>query len=112
MLNLQSGTAERWLKMVETHLDDVLIDHAHSEKKAAATAMNLIFAYGERTELWHALSEIVVEELAHFRLVLDLLAARGMRFRRQMPSNYGRQLHELVRKQEPSAPSIAAWSRR
>jgi tRNA-(ms[2]io[6]A)-hydroxylase len=63
--------------------------------------MNLIFAYVEKTELCRELSAIVKEELEHFELVLALLDRRGIRFRRMPPSNYGRQLNDLVRKQEP-----------
>lgn len=101
MLNLRSTTASRWLTMVEEHPEEMLIDHAHCEKKAAGTAMNLIVAYVEDVELVRVLSDIVTEELEHFQMVLDLLRERGIRFRRIKPSNYGRQLHELIRKQEP-----------
>jgi tRNA 2-(methylsulfanyl)-N6-isopentenyladenosine37 hydroxylase len=101
MLSLKSATSPRWLEQVMPHLDLLLIDHAHCEKKAAGTAMNLIFAYVDRVELCRELSDIVDEELEHFRMVLDLLEARGVRFRRLTPSNYGRQLNELVSKQEP-----------
>jgi tRNA-(ms[2]io[6]A)-hydroxylase len=80
MLNLKSSTAPWWLDEVERNLEEVLIDHAHCEKKAAGTAMNLIFAYVDREPLVRALSDIVNEELDHFRQVLDLLSARGMRF--------------------------------
>ena len=44
---------------------------------------------------------IVIEELAHFNQVLDLLHKRGVPFRKLSPSNYGRQLNDLVRKFEP-----------
>ena len=101
MLNLQSTTPERWLRQVDEHLDQILIDHAHCEKKAAGTAMNLIFAYVENQELCRAMTEIVNEELAHFHLVIELLNRRGIRFRRQTPSQYGRRLNDLVGKQEP-----------
>ena len=101
MLNLQSATSERWLHQVEQHLDEILIDHAHCEKKAAGTAMNLIFAYVEDLDLCRAMTEIVNEELEHFHLVVELLARRGIRFRRQKPSSYGRLLNDLVRKLEP-----------
>jgi tRNA 2-(methylsulfanyl)-N6-isopentenyladenosine37 hydroxylase len=101
MLSLKSLSSPRWLEQISGHLEELLIDHAHCEKKAAGTAMNLIFAYVDRTELCRELSDIVDEELEHFRMVLDLLDARGIRFRRLTPSNYGRQLNELVGKQEP-----------
>ncbi len=101
MLSLKSSTAPRWLAEVEDHLEELLLDHAHCEKKAAGTAMNLIFAYVDKVELVKPLSEIVNEELDHFRQVIDLIEARGMRFRRLKPSSYGARLSELVRKQEP-----------
>lgn len=101
MLSLRTTSSQRWLQQVDQHLDAILIDHAHCEKKAAACALNLIFAYVEHEELCREMTDIVNEELQHFHLVLDLLRSRGIHFRRLKPSNYGRQLHELVRKSEP-----------
>ena len=101
MLSLQSTTSERWLSQVDGHLEEILIDHAHCEKKAAGTALNLMFAYVEHEQLCRDMTEIVNEELAHFHLVCDLLKRRGIRFRRLVPSTYGRKLNDLVRKQEP-----------
>lgn len=101
MLGLKSSTSPRWLDRVRGNVDEVLIDHAHCEKKAAGTALNLIFAYVERVELVQPLTEIVNEELEHFRLVLNILERRGIRFRRLTPSAYGKRLNDLVRKQEP-----------
>jgi tRNA-(ms[2]io[6]A)-hydroxylase len=101
MLHLQCNTPARWLAQVDSDLESILIDHAHCEKKAAGTALNLIFAYVEDVELCRAMTEIVNEELEHFHMVLDLLARRGIRFRRLKPSTYGRELNDLVRKQEP-----------
>lgn len=101
MLHLQCDTSERWLEQVDADLPAILIDHAHCEKKAAGTALNLIFAYVENIELCREMTEIVREELEHFHMVLDLLAKRRIRFRRLTPSSYGRQLNDLVRKQEP-----------
>ena len=101
MLHLQSATDARWLRQVAANLDEVLIDHAHCEKKAAGTALNLIFHYVEDVELCREMTEIVREELEHFHLVIDLLQRRGVRFRRLKPSQYGRRLNDLVRKQEP-----------
>lgn len=101
MLHLQSETSARWLAQVDAHLDKILIDHAHCEKKAAGTALNLIFAYVEDQELCREMAFIVNEELEHFQMVIDLLNRRGVRFRRLKPSMYGRELNDLVRKQEP-----------
>ena len=101
MLSLQSETSERWLKQVDQHLDQILIDHAHCEKKAAGTAMNLLSAYVEHEELTSEMVKIVSEELEHFELVLELLKTRGIRFHRMRACHYGRELNDLVNKQEP-----------
>jgi tRNA-(ms[2]io[6]A)-hydroxylase len=101
MLGLKSETSERWLRQVDEGLEEILIDHAHCEKKAAGTAMNLINAYVENDALCRAMAEIVNEELEHFHLTRELLKSRGVRFRRLKPSSYGRKLHELIRKDEP-----------
>jgi len=101
MLNLQSESSQRWVKLIDDHLDELLIDHAHCEKKAAGCALNLIFAYVDKEELCRELAEIVNEEMEHFVMVLDLLKARGIEFRRIVPGSYGRQLNDLVRKTEP-----------
>ncbi|MEQ1906593.1 MAG: tRNA-(ms[2]io[6]A)-hydroxylase [Pirellulaceae bacterium] len=102
MLSLQSASRERWLKQVSLHLPEILIDHAHCEKKAAACAMNLIIAYVDHPELVDELVQIVNEELDHFRQVLALLSQRNIPFSRQLAGGYGRQLNDLVRKFEPA----------
>ncbi|HWA99551.1 MAG TPA: tRNA-(ms[2]io[6]A)-hydroxylase, partial [Pirellulales bacterium] len=101
MLSLKSATLPRWITQVNENLEEVLIDHAHCEKKAAGVAMNLIVAYVDQVDLVRECSAIVTEELDHFRQVIDLCLERGIRFRRLKPSNYAGQLHALVRKQEP-----------
>jgi tRNA 2-(methylsulfanyl)-N6-isopentenyladenosine37 hydroxylase len=101
MLHLKAPTDASWLAQVDANLDEVLIDHAHCEKKAAGTALNLIFHYVENLELCREMTEIVNEELEHFHMVIDLLNRRGIRFRRIKPSQYGNRLHALVRKNEP-----------
>jgi tRNA 2-(methylsulfanyl)-N6-isopentenyladenosine37 hydroxylase len=101
MLNLHSETSQRWLAQVENSLEEILIDHAHCEHKAAATAMSLLGSYIENEELCREMSQIVNEELEHFQQVLDLLAQRGIRFRRQRPGHYGAELKALIRPNEP-----------
>ncbi|MEO1496808.1 MAG: tRNA-(ms[2]io[6]A)-hydroxylase [Planctomycetota bacterium] len=101
MLHLKSETNGRWLAQVDEDLDAVLIDHAHCEKKAAGTALNLMFAYVENLDLCREMTEIVNEELEHFHMVVEVLQSRGTPLRRLTPSTYGRKLNDLVRKSEP-----------
>jgi len=101
MLNLHAPSPDRWFAQVENHLDVLLIDHAHCEKKAAGVAMNLLFSYVEYSELTRAMTEIVQEELDHFHQVRALLDRREIRFYKLSPSSYGAKLHEQVGKREP-----------
>jgi tRNA 2-(methylsulfanyl)-N6-isopentenyladenosine37 hydroxylase len=101
MLSLQSVTSERWLAQVDQSLEQILIDHAHCEHKAAAVAMSLLGAYIENRDLCDEMTKIIQEELEHFHLVLDLLARRGIEFRLQQPGHYGRELRQLIRPNEP-----------
>src|SRR5215467_3994827 len=101
MLRLHSATDGAWLGRALAHLDEILVDHAHCEKKAASTAVSLLFKYPDRAALLAPLSRLAREELAHFEEVLAALAARGIRFRHQVPSPYAEGLQRAVRSREP-----------
>ena len=111
MLHLASLTGPAWAAgVLETPpadapdpspLDEVLLDHAHCEKKAAGTALNLLFRYPDHEALVTPLSRLVREELRHFEEVLRHLRARGRSFRRQRPSAYAGRLLVAVRGTEP-----------
>ncbi len=101
MLHLAQPTAEGWAEWAAEHMDAVLVDHAHCEKKAASTAMNLIFRYQDKRPLMVPLSRLAREELAHFELVLEHLDRRGIAFGRQEPSPYAGELMKIVRREEP-----------
>lgn len=101
MLRLKSNSSQRWLSQVESNLDEILIDHAHCERKAASTAMGLMNSYAERRELCDEMASIVIEELEHYQMVLDVLDSRGIRFRQLKPSPYGSQLNALIIRTEP-----------
>src|SRR4029079_2035573 len=101
MLNLHAPTPERWLQQVASHLDLLLIDHAHCEKKAAGVAMNLLFSYVEHADLTKAMTELLREERVHVHRARPILDRRRILFYNLNPPNYGAKLHELVDKQEP-----------
>ncbi len=101
MLSLKSNSSHRWLAQVDRGLEEILIDHAHCEKKAASAAMNLLFSYVDCVPLARAMVEIVNEELEHFQLVLNVLEQRKIQFRKLTPSSYGSRLHKLIRACEP-----------
>jgi len=101
MLKLASETEPAWVVRALAGLGEVLLDHAHCEKKAAGMAVTLIFQYPEHPELLEPLSRLAREELGHFEEVLGWLARREIPFRRQRPSPYAGRLHRRVRAQEP-----------
>jgi tRNA-(ms[2]io[6]A)-hydroxylase len=101
MLHLAAPTRDSWIPEAIDHLDVILLDHAHCEKKAASTAMNLIFRYIERPSLMQPLSALAREELTHFEQMLDVLEARGVPFVRIEPSPYAGRLMKAVRRDEP-----------
>lgn len=101
MLGLAAPTSPAWLARALAHLDEVLVDHAHCEKKAASTAVSLLFRYPERHALLPVLSALAREELAHFEQMLVLLARRGTPYGRLTPSPYATELLAAVRGDEP-----------
>lgn len=101
VLNLASESDPAWLASALEHLDDILLDHAHCERKAAGAAVNMLFRYPEHGFLQQPVSALAREELQHYELLLGTLAERGVPFARQQPSPYGGKLHALIRAKEP-----------
>ena len=102
MLHLASTTDPRWAALACEHLEEILLDHAHCEKKAASTAISLIFRYPERPALAVPLARLAREELAHFEEVITVLRARGGEYRRLTPSPYAARLMSAARTHEPA----------
>lgn len=102
MLHLASSTDPAWAPQALDHLEEILLDHAHCEKKAASTAMSLIFRYPERPGLMIPLARLAREEMAHFEEVIEALRTRGLEYRRQQPSPYAARLMTAVRTHEPA----------
>ena len=88
---------DNWLPKVIANLDAVLVDHCHLERKAAASALNLM-KYPELAERARELSAIAQEELAHFDLLLDVLEQRGVPFGLPHPSPWIGGLMQNIRK--------------
>src|SRR5262249_6327759 len=98
---LASQTGRAWVERAIANLDELLVDHAHCEKKAAGTALNLIFRYPRHAPLLDPLSRLAREELVHFEQVLALLRARGVAFAAQKPAPYAGRLRAATRAADP-----------
>ena len=94
-------TPQPWLDWARMHPDILLIDHAHCEKKAASTALNLMFRYVDRPALLDTLSQLAREELLHFEQVLALMRQRGIQYGHLSPARYAARLRREMRTEEP-----------
>jgi tRNA-(ms[2]io[6]A)-hydroxylase len=102
MLRLAFRTERAWAERALADLPELLLDHAHCEKRAAGMAMGLISRYADRSALLRPLSEVAREELEHFELLIGLLERRGVPYRPQEPSPYAKRLLGLARSFEPA----------
>ena len=75
---LHSPTSTAWIEQAIAHLDTILLDHSHCERKAAGVALNLMFRYPSSAKLVRALTAIAQEELEHFEQVNQWLDRRGI----------------------------------
>lgn len=100
---LQCPTPNAWLLRAEENLAVLLVDHANCEKKAAATAMNLMYRYVENRELLVKMSQLAREELLHFQQVVELLAERKIKYTKLSPSRYAAQLRKHISSNEQEA---------
>lgn len=88
MLGLKLPTDPRWVNIAEKNIDEILIDHAHCEQKAASTAISLIVSFPEYTDLVQEMIALVKEEMSHFKMVLDKLVKRGVTLGRDRKDHY------------------------
>lgn len=113
---LPCRTPAAWVDEAAAHLDEILLDHASLELKAAQQAQKLIWKYGAaddrgrnglgakfRSRLVNRMSRLAREELRHFEQVVELIERRGGRYLAISPSRYAAGLHALARKGEPEA---------
>ena len=98
---LRVPTPEAWIKSAISNADLLLIDHANCEKKAASTALSLLYRYVEKPRLLQRLSRLAREELRHFEQVARVIEERGVAYRHVSASRYAGALNKIVRSHEP-----------
>jgi tRNA-(ms[2]io[6]A)-hydroxylase len=98
---LLAPTPRAWLEAARSDLPTLLVDHSNCEKKAASTALALIFAYPEDRALSVALSRLAREELKHFEQVERLMKKLEVPHQRMKPGRYASELRKQVRTHEP-----------
>jgi len=95
-------TPRAWVNNALENLPVLMIDHANCEKKAASTAMSLLYRYIDRPELLSKLSQLAREELLHFEQVLSLMQSMEISYVHVSPGRYASTLHKNMRSHEPA----------
>jgi len=98
---LRAATPDAWIAEACAYPELLLIDHANCEKKAASTALALMFAYAEDLELTDKMSRLAREELRHYEQVAKMIGALKITPQRLAPGRYATQLRRLVASSEP-----------
>jgi tRNA-(ms[2]io[6]A)-hydroxylase len=98
MLGLKLPTDPRWVNIVEKNVAEILTDHAYCEQKAANSAISLIIGYPKNSELVSAMTDLAQEEISHFKMVHELILARGYVLGRERKDDYVRTLQNFFPK--------------
>jgi len=101
MSPLLAPTPVAWFDVAAERWRELLVDHANCEKKAASTALSLIFAYAEDMDLAERISRLAREELRHFEQVQKMMRELQVPIVRMSPARYAEGLRRAVRHGEP-----------
>lgn len=98
MLGLKLLTDPRWANIAEANISEILTDHAWCEQKAASNAITLITQNPELEDLVHELTAIAIEEMEHFKMVIEIIKERGYTLGRERKDDYVGQLMKFSKK--------------
>jgi len=98
---LHCETPQAWVDKALENIDLLLIDHANCEKKAASTALNLMYRYVSDFELLNKMSRLAREELRHFEQVAAIIEKRNIPYPQLEASRYASGMRQSVSKNEP-----------
>jgi tRNA-(ms[2]io[6]A)-hydroxylase len=101
---LHCPTPDAWIAIAQKaeYQALLLLDHANCEKKAASTAINLMYRYVGDFEMMHKLSRLAREELRHYEQVMHIMQKRGLAYEQITPCRYAGELRRPVRTHEPA----------
>ncbi|MFY0651978.1 MAG: tRNA-(ms[2]io[6]A)-hydroxylase [Cyclobacteriaceae bacterium] len=98
VLGLNLPTDPRWTNIAEKALDEILIDHAYCEQKAASSCISLIVQYPDKPELVELMTGVVAEEWGHFRRVLSEMKKRGIELGKMRKDEYVLAINNILKK--------------
>jgi len=97
MLRLKMATEPRWVDLVNNNIKEALIDHAFCEQKAASAAISIIILYPQYSEIVSAMSDLVIEEMDHFRRVHKKILDRGWVLGKERKDDYVNKLRKFFK---------------
>lgn len=100
---LGARTTPDWVAAAIADLPLIIQDHANCEKKAAGTAMNLLFRYEFSYDLQRKLAQLIREEMLHYEQVLGIMNERGQEWRYLSAGRYAKGMLKHKRTYEPAA---------
>ena len=98
VLGLQMSTDPRWVNIAQMNIEDILVDHAYCEQKAASSCISMIVQYPERSELVEIMTPVVAEEWNHFERVVEQLTKRGFKLGRPRKDEYVIKIQQILKK--------------
>ena len=103
MLGLKMATDPRWVNIVEKNLEEILIDHAFCEQKAASNSISIIVQYPQYSDLVESMVEICKEEIEHFKMVHDKIKERGFKLGFERKDPYVKDLSNYLKKNKSNS---------
>ncbi len=94
------ATDPRWVNIVEKNLEEILIDHAFCEQKAASNAISIIVQYPQYPDLVETMVEICQEEMEHFKMVHDRILERDFKLGFERKDPYVNDLSSYLKKHQ------------
>lgn len=98
VLGLELPTDPRWVNIAEKNIEDILVDHAYCEQKAASSCISLIINYPDKDRVVEVMTPVVAEEWSHFERVVDELKKRGYKLGLPRKDEYVEKIQRIVKK--------------
>ena len=95
-LGLKLPTDPRWANIAEMNIEDILVDHAYCEQKAATSCISIIVQYPDKEALVDVMTPVVAEEWSHFERVLEQLKKRGMKLGKPRKDEYVIRIQQIL----------------
>jgi tRNA-(ms[2]io[6]A)-hydroxylase len=106
ILGLKLATDPRWANIAESNIEGILSDHAWCEQKAASNAISLITSNPDKPDLVRRLTEIAIEEMEHFQMVIDIIKERNLSLHPENKDDYVNHLYKFMKRGEGKDQSL------